>query len=100
MMTFLALRGCPPGELRVCTHSARQRGSPNVTNSEGVLQISCVRRGSHHRVTDAVDGSPGPEDDPHNAIIQDIGLAPRNEDGYVEYTATFFLVKPIEMSKP
>ena len=37
--------------------------------------------------------------DPHNAIITDILLAPRNARGKVEYVATFFLVKPIDMSK-
>jgi hypothetical protein len=37
--------------------------------------------------------------DPHNAIIQDINLAPRNARGHVEYMASFFLVKPIDMSK-
>ncbi|MFL5338384.1 MAG: alpha/beta hydrolase domain-containing protein, partial [Geminicoccaceae bacterium] len=37
--------------------------------------------------------------DPHNAIIQDINLAPRNASGRVEYMATFFLVKPIDMSR-
>src|SRR5262245_3270108 len=37
--------------------------------------------------------------DPHNAIIQDIALAPRNARGMVEYMATFHLVKPIDMSK-
>ena len=38
-------------------------------------------------------------DDPHNAIITDIRLAPRNANGNVEYVASFFLVKPIDMSK-
>ena len=37
--------------------------------------------------------------DPHNAIIQDIKLAPRNARGMVEYMASFQLVKPIDMSK-
>jgi len=37
--------------------------------------------------------------DPLNAIIQDIELAPLNPDGKVEYTATFFIVKPIDMSR-
>ena len=37
--------------------------------------------------------------DPHNAIITDIRLAPRNANGNVEYVASFFLVKPIDMSK-
>ena len=38
-------------------------------------------------------------DDPHNRIITDIRLAPRNASGKVEYVATFFLVKPIDMTK-
>ena len=37
--------------------------------------------------------------DPHNRIITDIRLAPRNRRGRVEYVATFFLVKPIDMSR-
>jgi hypothetical protein len=37
--------------------------------------------------------------DPHDAIIQDIKLAPRNARGMVEYTASFQLAKPIDMSK-
>ena len=37
--------------------------------------------------------------DPHNAIITDIKLAPRNARGMVEYVASFFLAKPIDMSK-
>ena len=38
-------------------------------------------------------------DDPHNTIIQDLDLAPKNANGRVEYMATFFVVKPIDMSK-
>jgi hypothetical protein len=37
--------------------------------------------------------------DPHNAVIQDISLAPRNGRGMVEYTTTFQIVKPIDMTK-
>lgn len=37
--------------------------------------------------------------DPHNSIIQDIALAPKNARGMVEYTATFQIVKPVDMSK-
>jgi len=32
-------------------------------------------------------------------VIQDIKLAPRNAKGMVEYTATFQLVKPVDMTK-
>ncbi len=37
--------------------------------------------------------------DPHNSIIMDIQFAPRNAHGMVEYSATFALSKPIDMSK-
>ncbi len=37
--------------------------------------------------------------DPHNTIITDIELAPRNGHGMVEYVATFMLVKPVDLSK-
>ena len=37
--------------------------------------------------------------DPHNAIIQDLDLAPRNAGGKVEYVATFALAKPVDLAK-
>ncbi len=37
--------------------------------------------------------------DAHNAVITDIGNAPKNARGMVEYAATFQIVKPIDMSK-
>src|ERR1700758_354417 len=36
--------------------------------------------------------------DPHNSIITDIWLAPRNARGMVEYSATFAISKPMDMS--
>src|SRR5258706_15748664 len=37
--------------------------------------------------------------DPRNALITDITLAPKNARGMVEYVASFYIVKPIDMSK-
>ena len=37
--------------------------------------------------------------DPHNAIITDIQLAPRNAQGMVEYEASFTLFKPADAAK-
>jgi hypothetical protein len=37
--------------------------------------------------------------DPKNAIITDLALAPRNARGRVEYSATFALAKPVDMSR-
>jgi hypothetical protein len=36
--------------------------------------------------------------DPHNAIIQDIHVAPKDANGYVHYIATFQVTKPVNMS--
>jgi alpha/beta hydrolase family protein len=36
--------------------------------------------------------------DPHNTLITDINLAPKNANGRVEYIASFFIVKPVDMS--
>ncbi|MBH98178.1 MAG: hypothetical protein CMM56_06970 [Rhodospirillaceae bacterium] len=37
--------------------------------------------------------------DPHNAIITDINLAPRNANGKVEYSMDIFILKPIDMNR-
>jgi hypothetical protein len=37
--------------------------------------------------------------DPHNAIITDLALAPRNARGRVEYSATFAIAKPVDLQK-
>ncbi len=37
--------------------------------------------------------------DPHNSVIQDIQLAPRNAQGLVEYMTTFQISKPIDLGK-
>jgi hypothetical protein len=54
--------------------------------------------GQYETIAGHVLGELDPNDS-HNAIINDIGLAPRNAQGRVEYMATFFLVKPIDLSK-
>jgi hypothetical protein len=37
--------------------------------------------------------------DPLNVVIEDIGLAPRNSKGNVEYSMDIYILKPIDMSK-
>jgi hypothetical protein len=54
--------------------------------------------GQYETLTGRAFGELDPND-PRNAIITDINLAPRNVRGKVEYVATFFLVKPIDLSK-
>ncbi len=54
--------------------------------------------GPYEKIEGTAYGDLDPED-PHNAIIQDIQLAPRNSHGMVEYSVTFMLIKPVDMAK-
>lgn len=54
--------------------------------------------GEYERVQGLAYGELDPAD-PHNDIIQDLGLAPRNIRGKVEYVVTFTLLKPVHQEK-
>lgn len=54
--------------------------------------------GQYEKLIGTATGELDPNDR-HNVIIQDIQLAPHNANGRVEYTASFTLVKPIDMTK-
>jgi len=54
--------------------------------------------GAYEQVTGTIKGEVDPQD-PKNAIIQDLQLAPVNARGMVEYSADFSMLKPVDMSK-
>ncbi len=54
--------------------------------------------GRYERLTGHAYGELDPKD-PLNAIITDLALAPRNARGMVEYSATFSLAKPMDLTK-
>ena len=54
--------------------------------------------GPYEQITGKIHGELDPND-PKNAIITDIKLAPRNARGKVEYVATFTFVRPVDMTK-
>src|SRR6516225_11052035 len=60
--------------------------------------VSFGRTGQYEKLVGRARGAVKP-DDPSNAIITDIALAPRNADGLVEYETDFFLLKPIDMRR-
>ncbi len=66
-------------------------GTPPVCPSFG-------EAGQYETLTGRAWGELDPHD-PLNTLITDIAVAPRNKDGNVEYIASFFIVKPIDMSK-
>ena len=89
---FMALAIALPLQARVTTLTITQREAPTYGG-----QIF-GRVGQYERIVGTVTGELDP-DDRHNAIIQDLKLAPRNARGRVEYVATFTLLKPIDMGK-
>src|SRR5882672_5042662 len=81
----------PPAEARVTKIVISTTADPDPVLSDGApFPIK--------RITGRAFGELDPKD-PHNAIIQDIRLAPRNAKGKVEYQATFQLILPLDPGK-
>jgi len=53
--------------------------------------------GQYEKLAGTAYGELDPND-PKNAVITDIKLAPRNANGKVEYSHTFYILKPIDLS--
>ena len=66
--------------------------------SRVVLPGSFGAAGSYELIRGRVFGELDPAD-PRNAVITDIGLAPRNVSGLLDYSATFAMTKPVDMTK-
>src|SRR5438874_2083774 len=54
--------------------------------------------GQYERIVGVAYGEVNPSD-PKNAVIVDIGLAPRNSSGNVAYSFDFYILKPIDLAK-
>jgi hypothetical protein len=54
--------------------------------------------GQYEKLVGMAYGELNPND-PKNSVIVDIELAPRNAAGMVEYSHTFYILKPIDLSK-
>ena len=88
----LALLASMPAAARVTRFAVTSKTSPAFGGA------TFGAAGQYETLAGLAHGELDPAD-PLNAIIQDIALAPRNANGKVEYTATFFIVKPVDMSK-
>jgi hypothetical protein len=86
-----ALLSCATLHARVTRMVIEQRESPAYKGQ------SFGKAGQYETVSGRFYGELDPKD-PHNAIITDIQLAPRNARGMVEYSATFAISKPVDMS--
>ena len=54
--------------------------------------------GPYEKIVGKAFGELDPND-PKNAVIVDIALAPKNANGKVEYAFDFYILKPIDLSK-
>src|SRR5438270_5186304 len=91
-LTLAAAASAPGAQARVTRIVIEKRTSPAFNGA------SFGSAGPYETLVGRAYGELDPKD-PHNAIITDIQLAPKNARGMVEYTATFQIVKPIEMSR-
>src|SRR3982750_678520 len=69
---------------------SRAPGPPPARGNSGAAPYEILRGRIHGEVDPR---------DPHNRIIQDLDLAPRNARGKVEYVATFALARPIDPAR-
>jgi hypothetical protein len=88
----IALLCCLTLNARVTKITIEQRESPSHKAQ------SFGKAGQYEILSGHFFGELDPND-PRNAIITDLQLAPRNAKGRVEYSATFAISKPIDMSK-
>ena len=89
---LLASMCIPPSAARIVRLVIEDRESPAYQGR------AFGAAGAYERLWGQVYGELDPGN-PQNAIIADIQLAPRNARGMVEYSATFTLLKPVDMSK-
>jgi Alpha/beta hydrolase domain len=80
-----------PGRAEVVRLEILSRQPANNGGTVGAIGTFEIIRGRVHGEIDP--------NDPHNAIIQDLALAPRNARGRVEYVATFALARPTNLLK-
>jgi len=69
-----------------------------VTSTTPLFGGQSYGAGPYEQVKGTAQGEIDPADR-RNSVITDINLAPRNANGKVEYTASFTIYKPVDMSK-
>src|ERR1041385_4903428 len=92
LVMSLILMGALPAGAHVRKIVIDQKVSPAFNGA------SFGSAGQDEKLVGRVFGELDPND-AHNTIITDIKLAPRKANGKVEYVASFYIVKPIDMSK-
>src|SRR5262249_28225544 len=94
-------KGCIAVLLLICAGSAHARVTRVVVEKRESPAFGGQlfgQAGAYEILSGHFYGEIDPKD-PHNSIINDIQYAPRNTRGMVEYSATFTMSKPIDISQ-
>src|SRR5450755_471535 len=91
-LTGVVLGAAPPAQARVAQVVVTATESPTF----GGKSFGAV--GQYERISGQIVGEVDPSD-PLNAIIVDIGLAPKNPNGTVSYSTDFQILRPIDRTK-
>jgi hypothetical protein len=91
-LTGVVLGAAPPAQARVTQVVITATESPTF----GGKSFGAV--GQYERISGQIVGEVDPAD-PLNAIIVDIGLAPKNPNGTVSYSTDFQILRPIDRTK-
>ena len=85
-----------------CCRGIRGRGAPSEARvTRTIIDTTAPITGQaipYEMLTGRAFGELNPND-AHNTLITDIGLAPRNANGNVEYVASFVIRKPVDMTQ-
>jgi hypothetical protein len=88
-LTGVVLCGAPSAQARVTQVKITKTESPTF----GGASFGAV--GQYERISGQIIGEVDPKD-PLNAIIIDIGLAPKNPNGMVTYSTDFQILRPVD----
>ena len=93
----IALAGAALAVALAWAPASQARVTRVVIDSTTALANPAVPGNGYEQLTGRAFGELDPND-PHNALITDLQLAPRNANGKVEYVASFRIRKPVAMS--
>ena len=99
-MKRLLMLGCAPLALIAATAASDARVTRiEVTKTEPFAAgQSFGNTGAYQKVIGRFHGELDPKN-PLNAVIVDLDKAPRNARGMVEYSADFYVLKPVDVAK-
>jgi Alpha/beta hydrolase domain len=97
-MTSLKVAIAVFGGTLVCAHASQAAVVKLEVTSRTVLATHSLESPRHEVISGRYAGELDPAD-PHNSIITDLNLAPRNARGKVEYSADFVLTRPWDPEK-